>query len=1198
MGRGGDGVWRGARAAGVAALAAVLALIAAPLPAVGAEALLVGEWGAAVPDVVVVASSVTANWYLSVNVGDDGDQPAAVDNVTATFTVVHGTFDRLPIACRVDGVTPPSGISADGRSLVCNLGTQAEGTALRLATTVVADGVGGEAVELSGSYGGEEVTLDPVPIATPFGLDMAWGDASPNSYQDGTGRVFTFQWTLFHNRRAAAGPQDIDIQIQVDGSVSGDWQALSCGAFTSGPVAGHPWSGGGHEPDRTAPFVRSCTVSVREKTPQSGDAVVVMHLSGIDYSQVTRPTKDSRGKLLPAGTAAVASGEIVLRQVTTAATGNVAITASAPEYTAQDQNHTLVKDDPKNNAASVLWTSGTISGWWTPSVSGSNAGALTNTYTAPIGARVSQRVGFAYRSAPASAASDRTGGLCSILDPKYVTFESASLTLDSGEAVGSVATATIEYYVGSDPQMDPRSAAYNPDAWRGCGAANGWTSQVPADRSSVKAVRAVYQINERVRADRVGLDVVSVIKPGTPVGQDVWMWATYANATTTTLAAADWRYYTRVGGSDLGTPLPTPGLRYPWVSHMRDVLRVVATRPVVTETVDQAAALPGATVRYSLTYEARGNADAIRVANGFELVETLPPGVMYVPGSATATPKVTVAGGRQVLTWVFDGLAVNRPEQLSFDVTLPAGATPGAVVTDSVRATVDGTTANSSAPVWIMDMGVTRLSKTSGSPVIANPDGTGTGTGTWQVAVSSADPVPQSFTDVIDVLPYVGDGRRTQFTGSYEITAVDADPGSTVYYTQADPSLISADPAGASNGSAGSVTGNTVGWTTDPTPHPTAIRVIGGSLAPQGIRSFQVEYRTQGMSANDVLENAATARAGRTRLAMRASAVVTVAPFSSAVVRKSVLSPGADPDDDASWLDADDAAGYPVYAVGEPVPYRVCVTNTGQGVLHDVVVSDDLHPDLGGFGVAALAVGQSECRRYDVVYDDSAPGVVVDTASAQAVKAGDDPLDPGGPVLVAGDAAGVRLLNQGFTVTKSPDVGNGTTVQGEQAVRYTITLRNGGGTEATVDLTDHLADVLDDAAIVPGSLQTGPGADVPIAARLDEDAQVIRVAGYLPAGATATVSYTVQVAHDGPQSAVLRNVVTATGERAPDACPAGDARCTENPVERPLVVPDELYLQLPLTGGPGRTGGVPPAVGIALVTLAGVAVGVFRRRRA
>jgi hypothetical protein len=103
-----------------------------------------------------------------VNVNDGAQAPGndPVANVNFNVTLQHGLFKSLPDLCKTSGVTPPSSLSADNRTLVCNLGTQLEGTAHAVQAAIVVDGTTGEEVSATGTIAGKTATIPPSPSPT------------------------------------------------------------------------------------------------------------------------------------------------------------------------------------------------------------------------------------------------------------------------------------------------------------------------------------------------------------------------------------------------------------------------------------------------------------------------------------------------------------------------------------------------------------------------------------------------------------------------------------------------------------------------------------------------------------------------------------------------------------------------------------------------------------------------------------------------------------------------------------------------------------------------------------------------------------------------------------------------------------------------------------------------------------------------
>jgi len=138
--------------------------LAAPASAVPPVYEINGHW-VNPPDTVASGNPLVGEWRVNVN--DSANPPSndPVDNVVATFTVGKGIFNEIPDMCRTAGVDPVSSISADGSTLTCNFGTVKMGTALVLQTPIVAQGITGDEVSLSGtSPSGEDVDLQRIPI--------------------------------------------------------------------------------------------------------------------------------------------------------------------------------------------------------------------------------------------------------------------------------------------------------------------------------------------------------------------------------------------------------------------------------------------------------------------------------------------------------------------------------------------------------------------------------------------------------------------------------------------------------------------------------------------------------------------------------------------------------------------------------------------------------------------------------------------------------------------------------------------------------------------------------------------------------------------------------------------------------------------------------------------------------------------------
>lgn len=1017
-----------------AALVGLLALLASMFVAVAPASAdtvyeLEGQWSSETPSTVQTGGAISAQWWFNIN--DDAPAPGnePVDPNVLTVTVVGAVFDTIPPACAVTGVDPVSEISDDGSTLLCNVGAELQGTAITVSTSMRVTATSGEQVTAAAEVGGQSVELPPLEVQNPFLQDIYWTANATQRASSATTRDFAFNWTIFHGTDGPAGPDSVTYQLTVSNTVGATTTQLAnaCQVFDAGTASGHPWSDDSHPAEQTAPFAGTCTLTRNSNTNYT------LTISDIDYSKMQVPTLDSTGRALPTDRQAVASGEIWIRFNTEAGSGQVSVTSSAPQYTAADDS--TFTDDADNNTTSQAWTAGLHYGGWR----GSNNWGDTLRLARGLDWWVDTSLSLS-NATPVGAVS----GSCLLFDSRYVTFNGQVETVDSLNDWADL-DLPIEYYTGNDAALDPDSASYDPNASTVCGSSSGWSSTPPTDLSTVRAVRTIYDPRP-ISSARAYLRAGVTIHEDVPVGQDVWMFSAYANPN----AGANngnWVYPNRATTADdmPAGATATPGTRYPYSYAGRDIMRVIGLEPTVLKDVTPTVVDPGGTATYTLTYSADGVGAVEPVIDDYALVDTLPAGATYVPGSATPEPVVSTVDGQQVLTWDLDGVETNTQHTLGYAVAFDESVAAGAVLPNQVQAGVDGQTSEvATASVTVNDAGTTQIIKTADQAFIPNLAGDGVGEGSWTVQMISRDPSPQEFTDTIDVLPYNGDGRGTEFTGSYELSGPVTGPaGSTVYYTTADPATLTDDPADAMHGSAGDVTGNTVGWSTTFAADATAVRVITGELAPFDSYSFTIAIVTDGVEGGDSLVNRAQGRAENTRLVMRTSAETEIANFYSVNLKKYVQ------DAEGLWRDANDPLDYPVYSIGDTIPYRIVVENTGQGTVTGLEISDDLFPE-GSFTVAELAPGETESHEFSIMLEAGAPDQVVNTACAEA----DVPADSGVAPTINCDPAG--FVADGTPTHDKQLVSASPIGSGQWELVYQLVVENADPFSTSYWLTDEL----------------------------------------------------------------------------------------------------------------------------------------------
>ena len=186
----------------------------------------------------------------------------------------------------------------------------------------------------------------------------------------------------------------------------------------------------------------------------------------------------------------------------------------------------------------------------------------------------------------------------------------------------------------------------------------------------------------------------------------------------------------------------------------------------------------------------------------------------------------------------------------------------------------------------------------------------------------------------------------------------------------------------------------------------------------------------------------------------------------------------------------------------------VVAIGSGGGTVAAPVVEDGV---LGWSG--ALPVDEIVTVTYSVTVTNEGDHRLVNTAVP--VCAPDVVCEPATPP--------VDVPLPFITPSKSSDPASGTGLDAGEVVTYTLTFVNSGQAAGSLNATDELAEVLDDATVT-----AAPMVDAAHAATVTAtlDAETIRIEGALEAGATATVTYQVTVNPHGERGDnVIRNVV-------------------------------------------------------------------------
>ncbi|MEJ1089228.1 hypothetical protein WDU99_12975 [Microbacterium sp. Mu-80] len=245
---------------------------------------------------------------------------------------------------------------------------------------------------------------------------------------------------------------------------------------------------------------------------------------------------------------------------------------------------------------------------------------------------------------------------------------------------------------------------------------------------------------------------------------------------------------------------------------------------------------------------------------------------------------------------------------------------------------------------------------------------------------------------------------------------------------------------------------------------------------------------------------------------------------------------------------------------GTTLTYTVTVRSTGAattqvdredvltGVLDDAELTSAPASDTASVTVAAvedgrfriggeLAAGETAHITYEVMVlpqdergDDSADNFLV-TPGADAP----DDCAPGSDQCTSTPLPRIAAV-------KSSDPASGEDVQAGQEVTYTLTFTNSGGAAGTVDHSDRLAGVLDDADI---------DAEVVVsdaALTAVRDGEDLLVGGILAAGQSVTVSYTATVRADGDRGDNRLANVLARADVIDTDCDDAGVSCTVHPI--------------------------------------------------
>ncbi|NGN65748.1 hypothetical protein G5C51_17815 [Streptomyces sp. A7024] len=830
----------------------------------------------------IVRTHDTIQYKVDVNVTG-----GTARNETFTLDAPVGTeWQQLP------GVCKGPGSKIDGQRLICNLGDLTNTSrSIPVLLRVTGDMKNGDKIPVSADVSadnapGKGVAADPVTVsaAPKFDLDKKNGGIAKTEADgpnDEPGVVYEFPIVV--DARAQDDPKHSpqlgseplaspftftdDISELLDGTSGGarlyDWGAVpACAPYPANKAASQPAGRGEGAKGVTESGTIDCT--------QSGaGANIDVTVTGADTSADHVPTQTTSGKALPADSAIVISGYIkvwipqdAINQAAEGKPGGTvtiknAFTGFDPKSISGQDNYGDGEEplDNNTNTSSLVVNGKLLLRKWYESMDGDPVGTATDFetgdgYVTP---------GESFRSRVRVTNSGVTA-----FDPLYAcdTFDNKlqTLTTDASGAYAltkNVSGVRIEYAAadwGSPREMQQADCNDDDGPWYDDPA------DVPGGVKAVGKVRFVGPL------------------------RGLTMGYYYTN-----LKVAD--------GAEDGDRLRNFGMtraRQKWVhdtSDPEEALGRAADRVTVTsvltrvnkkvvgpgETAETAPDRPsyqvtaGGTATYALypTLTSKANGTG---THDVTVVDTLPEWISYA-GSASVEPDSVEANedGTTTVTWVLKDRKPNEPID---PITFKVRASSLAPETTAVNEVETSTPADNSPEdqrratqaLQIAHGAAMAIEKHAPVPVEKVGDDL-----TYDMTIANRSPRPLRNLDIIDALPYRGDGRSpaSDFHGTVGLAKAPGPlhDGAKLFYTSAAPDAISLDPEDGSNDDGGATRWceeSELGETGCPASlaEVTGYRITDpGPLAPNETQSYDLVLATQGAVHDDVYTNRVGARA-------------------------------------------------------------------------------------------------------------------------------------------------------------------------------------------------------------------------------------------------------------------------------------------------------------------------------------------------
>jgi uncharacterized repeat protein (TIGR01451 family) len=852
-------------------------------------------------------------------------------NVTLTSTLPAGFFwANLPGFCNGAG----SALTTNKRGLTCNIGAKTSGTAESLQFFVtVADAANGSvlapSVTITGASGGTATaTLPAVTVTAAPRLKAALANLNQlngvngafySSSSSTTGYILNVQLSLYVDNtdgRSWLGNESLASPISIPITFSPSSVPFTLEAGQQLAAYGNSFLG------QTANMVVSLVGNVYTVT------VTGLNTTGTDAPTITTNTavsipvsvkgvafvKFNAGlpyAAIDAATGAPNDGVGTLSVSATINNATPALALNGASLTGVPNASNL--DPVGDNTASVTFTltSGTLT-------LKSSYSALPNSpyYGAPVDPATGQNLatyqGLAVAGLPYKSGVQyrNTGNTpltnvvqCDVFDLTWQDVSVPVLTELSQSLVTPVVPGMVlEFATGHVTAWPPTSPTGKP--------ASGQVTTECADPSVVWSTDpttlggAVTKYRMKIPSLPPGMNALMGInltpKPTTPAGTII---SNYVTQRSDQLSPA----YVDNAYEPFATPYNVPPPQGGYQGQRLFVATAIARITKKTDDPLSAAAHPtdsvnnvtvGGTLRYYLQPTFTGAAGVI---GNVTVTDILPAGLSYVsstqnaanlpptsitPCTGAAAPVAScTAAGQTVLVWDLGTLAANAviaPIVLNVICTNNANLT--LVNTAIISSPVDiltpvaDRTATRSVGVQII-AGITMV-KSHNPPVYEVPGGAIT----YNLSYLNNTGVTLTKMEVIDVLPFVGDGRTpaTNFTGSIVLNTISGLPtGVAVEYTKAAAASVSNDPTNASNQPAGSTVWCAAlsgGACPANLAQVTALRFTDTSVIPNGVTrtlTFSVQTTANSSNLTQVITNQAGGDSNATILPVFSNQVTT-----------------------------------------------------------------------------------------------------------------------------------------------------------------------------------------------------------------------------------------------------------------------------------------------------------------------------------